>query len=85
MHRTLGKTCPSCGLQAWKEVKIGNKDQSAWPVSEALNISYERVLHIVPVDLEVRKISVKWIFKYPNVEEKHVRADASRSVCTWFE
>ena len=32
-------------------------------ISEALNISYERVHHIVHVNLEMRKIAAKWIPK----------------------
>ena len=50
-------------------------------ISEALNISYERVHHIVHVNLDMRKIAAKCL----NVDQKRARVEASRSICARFE
>ena len=49
-------------------------------ISEALNISYERVHHIVHVNLDMRKFAAKWIPKCLNVDQKRARVEASRSI-----
>ena len=45
-------------------------------ISEALNISSERVHHIIHTDLDMKKISAKWIPKCLNADQKRVRMKA---------
>lgn len=52
---------------------------------EALNISYKRVYYLVHVDLDMKKMSAKWIAKCLNVDQKHARVGASRLICARFE
>lgn len=54
-------------------------------IAETLKISYERVHHIVHVDLDMKKISAKWIPKCLNADQKRARVEASRSICARFE
>lgn len=54
-------------------------------IFEALNITYERVRHIVYIDLDMGKISAVWISKCLNVDRKYVRVETSRSICARFE
>lgn len=53
-------------------------------IPEALNISYERLNHIVHVDLVMKKHSAKWILKCLNVDQKHAVVEASASICAQF-
>ena len=54
-------------------------------ISEALNISYERVHLKVHVNLDLRKIAAKWIPKCLNIDQKRANVEASRSICARFE
>lgn len=50
-------------------------------ISNALNIVYEHPHHIVPVDLDMKGISAKWI---PNVRiSKCASEEISVSICAW--
>lgn len=46
----------------------------------ALNSSYERVHHRVHLDLDMRKMSAKWIHKCLNIDQKRTRVEASRLI-----
>jgi histone-lysine N-methyltransferase SETMAR len=54
-------------------------------IAETLEISYERVHHIIHVDLDMKKISAKWIPKCLNADQKRAWVEASRLICTLFE
>ena len=54
-------------------------------IAEALNISYERVFHIVHHDLDMRKLSAKWIPRSLNADQKRFRLTTSKEICRRFE
>jgi histone-lysine N-methyltransferase SETMAR len=54
-------------------------------IAQTVKISYERVHHVIHVDLDMKKISAKWIPKCLDADQKRARVEASRSICTRFE
>ena len=44
---------------------------SAKSIADQLGISRERVGSIILEDLDIRKLSAKWVLKCPNADEKH--------------
>lgn len=72
-------------IDAVHDMILSNRRIGLKQISEALNISYERVHHIVHVNLDMRKIAAKWIPKCLNVDQKRARVEASRSICARFE
>lgn len=54
-------------------------------ISEVLSISYARVHHIVHVDLDMSRISAKWIPKFLNVDKKRAIVETSRLICAQSE
>lgn len=54
-------------------------------IAETLNISYERIFHIVHHDLGMRKLSAKWIPKCLNADQKRLRVTTSKSLCRLFK
>ena len=58
---------------------LENRRISAKPIAEQLVISRERVEFIIYEDLDMRKLSVKWVPKCLNADEKHQRASRLRN------
>lgn len=52
---------------------------------EALNFSYERICHVVHIDLNMKKISAKRVLNCLNVDQKRARVQASRWIWARFE
>ena len=57
---------------------------SAKSIAEQLGISRERVGSIIPDDLDMRKLSVKWVPKYLNADQKHHRCQSSEQLSEFF-
>lgn len=54
-------------------------------IAETLHICCERVFHIVHHELDMRKLSAKWIPKCLNADQKRVRLTMSKEICRRFE
>jgi len=52
------------------ELILEDRRISAKPLAEQLGISRERVESIIDEDLDKRKLSAKWVFKYLNADQK---------------
>ena len=57
---------------------------SAKSIAEQLEISRERVGPIIREDLDMRKLSAKWVPKCPNADQKHQRRQLSELILEFF-
>ena len=57
---------------------------SAKSIAEQLGISRERVWSIIHEDLDMRKLSAKWVPKYRNADQKLQRCQSSEQVLEFF-
>ena len=57
---------------------------SAKSIAEQLGISHERVGSIIHEDLDMRKLSAKWVPKCLNVIEKRQRCQSSEQLLEFF-
>jgi len=57
---------------------------SAKSIAEQLEISRERVGSIIPEDLDMRKLSTKWVPKCLNTDQKRQRCQSSEQVLEFF-
>ena len=57
---------------------------SAESIAEQLGISRERVGFIIHEDLDMRKLSAKWVPKCLNVEQKRQRCQSSEQLLDFF-
>jgi len=57
---------------------------SAKSIAEQLDISRERVGSIIREDLDMRKLSAKWVPKCLNVDQKHQRCRSSEQLLEFF-
>jgi len=57
----------------------------AKPIAGQLGISRERVGSIIHEYLDMRKLSVKWILKCLNVDQKHQRYQSSEQLLEFFQ
>ena len=53
-------------------------------IAEQLGISRKQVGSIIPEDLDMRKLSVKCVLKYLNMDEKRQRCQSSEQVLEFF-
>jgi len=53
-------------------------------MAEQLGISRERVESIIHEDLDMRKLSVKWVPKCLNADQKHQRCQSSQQLLQFF-
>jgi len=57
---------------------------SAKSIAEQLGISRERVGSIIHEDLDMRKLSAKWVPKCLNPDQKHQRCQSSEQLLEFF-
>jgi len=57
---------------------------SAKSIAEQLDISRERVGSIIHEDLDMRKLSAKWVLKCLNADQKRQRCQASEQLLAFF-
>jgi len=57
---------------------------SAKSVAEQLGISRERVRSIIHEDLDMRKLSAKWVSKCLNADRKRQRCQSSEEILEFF-
>ena len=57
---------------------------SAKSIPKQMGISRERVGSIIHQDLEIRKLSAKWVPKCPNVDQKRQRCQSSEQILDFF-
>jgi len=58
---------------------------SAKSIAEQLGISREQVGSIIHEDLDMRKLSVKWVPKCLNVDQKHQQCQSSEQLLEFFQ
>jgi len=56
----------------------------AKPIAEQLGISRERVGSIIHEDLEMRKLSAKWVLKCLKADQKRQRCQSSEQIWNFF-
>jgi len=54
-------------------------------IAEQLGISREQVRSIVHEDLDMRKLSVKWVPKHLNADQKHQQCQSSELLLEFFQ
>ena len=57
---------------------------SAKSIAEQLGVSRERVGSIIHEDLDMRKLSAKWVPKYLNADQKRQRCPSSEQILNFF-
>jgi len=63
---------------------LGDRWISAKTIAEQLGISHERVGSIIHEDLDMRKLSAKWVPKCLNADQKRQRCQSSRQLLEFF-
>jgi len=66
------------------ELILEDRQISVKSVAEELGISCERVGSIIHEDLEMRKLSAKWVPKCVNADQKHQRCQSSEQILEFF-
>ena len=66
------------------ELILEDRRFSTKTLTEQLGISLERVGSIIHEDLDMRKLSAKWVPKYLNVDQKHQRCQSSEQILEFF-
>jgi len=66
------------------ELMLEDRRISAKSVAEKPGISRERVGSIIHEDLDMRKLSAKWVPKYLNADQKHQRCQSSQKLLELF-
>jgi len=66
------------------ELILEDRRTSAKSVAEQLGISHERVGSIIHEDLDIRKLSAKWVPKCLNADEKHQQFQSSGQLLEFF-
>jgi len=66
------------------ELIMENRRISAKSIAEQLGISRERVGYIIHEDLDMRKLSVKWVPKCLNAYQKCQRCQSSEQLLDFF-
>jgi len=62
------------------EIILEDRRISAKSIAEQLGISRERVGSIIHEDFDMRKLSVKWVPKCLNADQKHQRFQSSEQI-----
>ena len=71
-------------IEKIRELILEYRRISAKSIAEQLGISRERVRSIVHEDLDMRKLSAKWVPKYRNADQKLQRCQSSEQVLEFF-
>jgi len=66
------------------ELILEDRQISAKSIAEQLGISRERVGSIILEDLDMRKLSAKWVPKCLNTDQKRQRCQSSSNFCNFF-
>jgi len=66
------------------ELILEDRRISAKSIAEQLGIIRERVGSIIREDLEMRKLSAKWVPKCPNTDQKRQRCQSSEKLLEFF-
>jgi len=66
------------------ELILEDRRISVKSIAEQLSISRERVGSIIHEDLDMRKLSAKWIPKCLNANQKHQRWQSSEQILKFF-
>jgi len=66
------------------ELILEDRRISAKSIAEQQGISRERVGSIMHEDLDMQKLSTKWVPKCPNAEQKHQRCQSSEQLWNFF-
>jgi len=66
------------------ELILEDSRNSAKLIAEQLGISRERVESIIPEDLDMRKLSAKWVPKFLNADQKRQRCQSSEQLWIFF-
>ena len=66
------------------ELILEDRRISAKSIAEQLGISRERVGPIIHEDLDMRKLSAKWVPKYLNADQKNQRCQSSEQILEFF-
>eukprot|EP00106_Octopus_bimaculoides_P023180 XP_014790622.1 PREDICTED: uncharacterized protein LOC106883977 [Octopus bimaculoides] len=53
-------------------------------IAEILGIFHKRIDHIIHNILDTRKFSAKWVPKYLNTNQKHIKVTTLMMICDWF-
>jgi len=80
-HKTV--TSPDI-IDLLQELILEDRRISAKSISEQLGISRERVGSIIHEDLDVRKLSAKWVPKCQNADQKRQRCQSSGKLLEFF-
>jgi len=67
-----------------QELILEERRISAKSIAEQLGISRERVGSIIHEDLDMRKLSAKWVPKYLNPDQKLQRCQSSEQLLEFF-
>jgi len=67
------------------ELILEDRRISAKSVAEQLGISLERVGSIIHNDLDMWKLSVKWVLKCLNADQKQQRCQSSEQLLEFFQ
>jgi len=66
------------------ELILEDRQISAKSIAEELGISHERVGSITHEDLDMRKLSTKWVLKCLNMDQKHQQCHSSEQLLEFF-
>jgi len=66
------------------ELILEHRRISAKSIAQQLNISRERVRSIIHEDMDMRKLSAKWVPKCLNADQKHQRCQSSEQIWNFF-
>ena len=66
------------------EVILEDHRISAKSIAEQLGVSHERVGSIILEDLDMRRLSAKWVPKCLNADQKHQRCQSSEQILEFF-
>jgi len=80
-HKTV--TTPEI-IDKIHEIMLDDRRISAKSLAEQLGISRERVGSIIHEDLDMRKLSAKWVQKFLNADQKRQRCHSSEKILKFF-
>ena len=66
------------------ELILNTRQISAKSIAEQLGISRERVGSVIHEDLDMRKLSAKWVPKCLNTDQKRQRCQSSEQLLEFF-
>ena len=72
-------------MDAIHDMIISDRRISAKMISETLQMSRERVSHVIYNVLDMRKLSAKWVPKCLNADQKRERVTASKAILDQFK